>query len=251
MRVLLVLVFAAAALQCTSRSPESQPGGQHQLMTPIPHPSLTDLNIEPYPLRPWYEEIATADDFRSFESSSAALHDPMYDSSFQFEGFLAPEFDPQKRPPGTVDWSVHVAKPGGIDLLRATYEVNGLDVRLLTNINFTRVDIRPRNDSPLANNPTEFLDYVAASIVHSSSPKFHEWVFDLPKEAVPPLRITNVGAVEVREIKDRRERLDIMLSEGIAHIQFYNKIHQYLNYLPADEWFSAEARRQFSGAERR
>lgn len=250
MRVLLFLLATSTLLQCTSRTQESQPEEQRAPMTPIPHPSLTDFDIEPYPLRPWYEAIAAADDFISLDPSSAALSKPMRSSLFQCDWFLAPEFDPHNRSPGLVDWSVHVAHPGGVDLLRATDEVDGLDVRLLANVNFTRVDIRPHHDSPYADKPAQFLDYVAESIIHSGSPKFHEWIFDIPKDVILPFRIANVGAVEVREIKDRRERLDIMLSHGVAHIQYYNKIHQYLNYLPADDWFNADARRQFSGASR-
>lgn len=245
-RFFLFLALGSTVLQCTPRTPDAQSRKQRESMTPIPHPNLSDFHIEEVPLRPWYEAIEAADDFMVLKDFPESLTHPRDVSLSQCDGFLGPEFDPHRLPPGTVEWAIHVAEPGGVDLLRARYEVNGLQFRLLTNVNFTRVDIRPRRDSLYDKDPSALLSYITGTIVHSSSPKFHEWVFELPKTVILPLRIANIGAVEVREIMSRRDRLDIMLSKEAAYIQLYAKIHQYLHYQPTDTWFSPEARRQFS-----
>lgn len=242
--LVFTLALGAAAPQCTPTA-ELKPLTKRMPMTPIPHPRLSDFGLETWPLSDWYKTIEEAN-FTVLESLPDVLAEEQDVSESNCRGFLQPSFVPYEQPNDSVEWAISVAEPGGIDLLRAIYEVDGFEVRFYGSINFSRVDLVRRADSPREfADLRAFIEYITVSVVLAHAPPLHTWQFVIPEHATPPILITNAGAPEVANVLSRHDRLDIMVSSEVIYVQFYNKIHQYMNYRASDAWFNDGARLLF------
>jgi hypothetical protein len=167
----------------------------------------------------------------------------MLESAAATSVFLQEDFDPHAKVINAVWRASSAAYPGGMDLLRADYQMRGRQLTLFEGINV--VLVRVLVPERLAKqNRRGTIEKLVGSIVATDTPD-RRWRFTYPtslEELPEPVLITTEGAPALRDVKGRHDRADIVLWSREVVFVFYKKVEQYVFFQPDDRWFGPKAR---------
>jgi hypothetical protein len=208
---------------------------------------MSSLEVTDPLLKEWLTRLFSVpeDRFLGPETYGDLLTLPFHQSRAGIGSFLRPSVDPYRGAQG-VQWKAHAGNPGGIDLLRCEYDADGLRLTLTESNNFLLVRAMKQGEEfSTARDRRQYLQEIVREAVNCDAFD-HRWSFKIPgdvgAERATQL-IPNAGSPPlVSAIQTRHDRADILIHEGKVYLVFYKKIAQLEDFLPPDQWFSAEAR---------
>lgn len=164
--------------------------------------------------------------------------------SMSSTGFcLRESVDPHRGAKEGVRWSARASDGSAPDLLRATWEAEGVAFTLTETVNCLLVEAEG-TAKPARPLDAESLHALLATVVQLKTPD-HEWVFEIPKGvnlSEGTHTISTRGAAEVLRVESRDSRADVLLVGGRVWFVFYKKIAQRLAFEKEHEWFRASTR---------
>ena len=205
---------------------------------------MIDLRLQEPLLDRWLSTVRSLPEpaFVSLRGTADLLLRAMLESAAATSFFLQEDFDPHAKVIDAV-WRASAAYPGGMDLLRADYQMRGRQLTLFEGVNvlFLRVSVPEQ----LAKQDRRgWIEDLVTSIVATDT-LHHRCRFAYPtslEELPEPVLITTEGAPALREVQGRHDRADIVLWSREVTFVFYKKVEQYVFFQPDDRWFGPKAR---------
>lgn len=175
---------------------------------------------------------------------STLVHEPFVQSKAISGFFYKPEFNPHRQD-DEVQWSVHAAPGRGVDLLRARYEVQDLEVTVLEGRTFVLLQVWPRDvANAFMHGRKAHVTALLGRLVELSTWS-HTWTIRLPDGVDDLARtfvVSNEGAPAVSDLHDHNDRMELLIEGQRTGFLFYKRIGQREDFEPADTWFSPAAR---------
>lgn len=168
------------------------------------------------------------------------VREPVVQSKAISGFFYKPDFNPHRQAEA-VEWSVHAASRGGVDLLRARYEAQGLELEVLEGRTFVLLQAKARDaDTVFSHGRRAHVTVLLGRLVELSTWS-HTWTIHLPDEVDDLSRtfvVSNEGAPAVSDLHDHNDRMDVLIEGNSTGFLFYKRIGQREDFEPADAWFS-------------
>ena len=185
------------------------------------------------------------DRFTDLEELADLLSEPAYQAEALLGFFLERRFDPYRGTPASLWRGAHAGGGGEPDLLKARFSIEELRFEIFDTRNLVIVHVERMHESlGSARDRRRYVGEIVSSVIKSRSAS-HEWRFEIPDDLDVDHRervISNVGAPELRQIKTRDDRADIVILDDRLYLVFYKKVAQLLDFQAHDQWFDADAR---------
>ena len=205
---------------------------------------MSDLRLQEPLLDRWLSTVRSLPDaaFVPLRGTADLLLRPMVESEASTSIFLQEDFDPHAKVMNPI-WRASAAYEGGMDLLRADYQMRRRQLTLFEGVNvlFLRVS---EPEELMKQDRRRWIEDLVRSIIATETP-YHRWRFAYPaglEELPEPVLVTTEGAPALRDVQGRHDRADIVLWSREVMFVFYKKVEQYVFFQPDDRWFGPKAR---------